>query len=240
MSKIAYNANDMVIEVVNAGEVERALGDLRNKAPQAIRGAVNTTATAAKNLMIKQAKARYAVNAKGREKLNKLKVRSRASVANPAAELFIREFRADLGYFAHSPTGHFTGRAVFTMSPEFYRGHALKSAPMSALKGGRDEYGNPVSKGFLMRFENNGNAHIGMVQRLLGSSSEHKTTRAGRPRWTNKDGKVEKLRTMASPSASAMHHVVWEIVEPDVEVILQQRLDMEINKILMRAGRTVK
>lgn len=237
MSKIAYDAKDLTVEVFNAGEVELALGEMRAKTPQVIKSAVNTTATAAKNLMIKEAKARYAVNAKGREKLNRLKVRSRASASNLAAELYIQEYRNDLGYFKHSPTSYFTGRAVLTSSPEFYRGHVLKGTPMSALKGGRDESGVRVSKGFLMRFENNGNAHIGMVQRILGSNSGNKTTRTGRPRWTNKDGKVEKLRTMGSPSASAMHHVVWGIVEPDVETILQERLEIEIKKVLARAGK---
>lgn len=235
--KVTYNAANMTVEVFNAGEVEQKLGDMRAKTPQVIRGAVNTTATEAKNLMIKQAKARYAVNAKGREKLSKLKVRSRASGANLAAELYIREFRNDMGYFEHSPTSYFTGRSVLSSSPEFYQGHTLKGTPMRALKGGRDEYNRPVSKGFLMRFENNGNSHIGMVQRVLGTSSRNTMTRAGKPRWTNRDGKVESLRTMPSPSASAMHHTVWGIIEPDVEVILRQRLEIEIQKVLNRAGR---
>lgn len=235
MSKVKYNANDMTVEVFNAGEVERALGDMRSKTPQVIKSAVNTTATAAKNLMLKEAKARYAVNAKGREKLNKLKVRSRASAANPAAELYIREFRNDLGYFQHTPTKAYTGRNVFLYSPMYYQAHVLKSTAMEALTGTSSP--RKLSKGFLMKFENNGNSHIGMVQRVIGSNSENRVTRSGRPRWKNKDGKVEKLQTMGSPSASAMHHVVWNIVEPDVESILQERLQAEIGKVLARAGR---
>lgn len=55
---------------------------------------------------------------------------------------------------------------------------------------------------------------------------------AGRPRI---------LYTMSSPSASAMHSTVWrEEVEPDSEIILQERLRHEVSKILLQAGRKAK
>ena len=46
---------------------------------------------------------------------------------------------------------------------------------------------------------------------------------------------------MSSPSASAMHSTVWrEEVEPDSEIILQERLQHEVSKILLQAGRKAK
>ena len=59
---------------------------------------------------------------------------------------------------------------------------------MTALTGD----GANLSKGFLVEFKS---GHVGMVQRRIGSSSSHTVTERGRPRWRNKDGKVEKLVT---------------------------------------------
>ena len=84
MAKAIYD-----VQVPNIGEVERALGDMRDKAPRAMKNAVNQTATRAKNMMIRQARLRYAVNSAGRRHLNALKVRNRATTQNPTAEIFI-------------------------------------------------------------------------------------------------------------------------------------------------------
>lgn len=54
MAKAIYD-----VQVPNIGEVERALGDMRDKAPRAMKNAVNQTATRAKNMMIRQARLRY-------------------------------------------------------------------------------------------------------------------------------------------------------------------------------------
>jgi hypothetical protein len=78
MAKAIYD-----VQVPNIGEVERALGDMRDKAPRAMKNAVNQTATRAKNMMIRQARLRYAVNSAGRRHLNALKVRNRATTQNP-------------------------------------------------------------------------------------------------------------------------------------------------------------
>lgn len=92
MAKAIYD-----VQVPNIGEVERALGDMRDKAPRAMKNAVNQTATRAKNMMIRQARLRYAVNSAGRRHLNALKVRNRATTQNPTAEIFISSRRNDLG-----------------------------------------------------------------------------------------------------------------------------------------------
>ena len=53
MAKAIYD-----VQVPNIGEVERALGDLHDKAPRAMKNAVNQTATRAKNMMVRQARLR--------------------------------------------------------------------------------------------------------------------------------------------------------------------------------------
>ena len=54
MAKAIYD-----VSVPNIYEVEKALGDAKDKAPRAMKNAVNQTATRAKNMMIRQAKLRY-------------------------------------------------------------------------------------------------------------------------------------------------------------------------------------
>ena len=77
-----------------------------------------------------------------------------------------------------------------------------------------------------------------MVQRVIGSSTSRTTTvKSGKPRWRNKAGNVEKLQTMGSPSATAMHNTIWPDVEPKVEDFLAKRLDEQVEKVLARAGR---
>ena len=77
----------------------------------------------------------------------------------------------------------------------------------------------------------------GMVQRRIGSKSSHTRTAKGYKRWTNAKGNVEKLVTMGSPSATAMHHTIWPEVEPSVEEYLQERLQAQVERVLARAGK---
>lgn len=229
---IKYDPRTMTIEVDGLDEVSRALGALRSKTPAVTKVAVNGAARQARKLMIARAKARYAVNAAGQRHLKDLVQRKKATNTSLRAELHIRSFRNDLGYFAHSPTQAYTGRAVFQSSPEFYRAHVLKSTAMKKLEG----KGN-LSKGFLMEFHNGtGSRHIGMVQRVIGSQSRNIRTRSGAPRWRNVQGKVEKLVTMGSPSAAAMHHTIWPEVEPEVEAYLAERLMERAEEVLERAA----
>lgn len=223
MAKAIYD-----VSVPNIYEVEKALGDAKDKAPRAMKNAVNQTATRAKNMMIRQAKLRYAVSTAGRRHLNQLKLRNRATIQNPTAEIFIKSRRNDLADFKTNPTEpHMGGNWVH--SPEFHTGKVLKKSPMDNLTGGQTLIG-PGSKGFLARFES---GHIGMVQRIIGKPAKNpKPTR-----WKSKNGIVEYLYTMSAPSASSMHSTVWrEEVEPESEIILQDRLRHEVEKILMQAG----
>lgn len=235
MSYTRYNANDLTIELIGEKDVAKALGDIGQKAPLVIRNAVNETAKDARKVMIREAKARYAVNSAGRRHLNDLKVRQKARVSDLGAELHIGgpsqkdAMKNDLGYFKVVPNRSFVGTDVAN-APNFFKGKVLKDEGMKRLTG----KGN-LSKGFLVEFAS---GHVGMVQRVIGSDSENKITKKShRPRWTNADGKVEKLQTMGSPSAAAMHHVIWQQVEPQVQDTLEKKLDASIQKTLARAAK---
>ena len=85
MSMVFYEAGSLTIGV-NADEVAEKLGELRNKTPAVIKVAANYTARETRKEMLRRAMRRYAVNAKGKEKLQGLKQRVKATNASPAAE----------------------------------------------------------------------------------------------------------------------------------------------------------
>lgn len=229
--RVTYNGENLTITLEGTEEVSKALGDLSKKTPAAVKVAINATAREARKLMIAKAKARYAVNQAGQKHLKELVQKKRASNSSLWATLNIKSMRNDLGYFKYSPKGVYTGAAAVARKGKTTTGKVLKSSPMKLLSGRSGD----LSKGFVLEFKS---GHIGMVQRKIGSNSSRKTTvKSGKPRWTNKEGKVEKLVTMGSPSATAMHNTIWPEVEPNVEKFLSQRLDEQIDKVLARAGR---
>lgn len=234
MSDVTYNAGTMTITVAGLDDVEKALGDLKSKTPAAVKVAINATARQARKLMVAKAKTRYAVNAAGQRHLKDLVQRKKATNTSLSAELHIASFRNDLGYFQTNPTQAFTGRAVLERAPQYVTGRVLKASPMRPLSGVPGQY----SKGFLVEFKSEfKSGHVGMVQRRIGSSSSHTKTKRGYPRWRTKDGRVEKLETMGSPSAAAMHNTIWPEVEPSIEQYLQERLDAQVDRVLARAGK---
>lgn len=226
MSNIKYDSDNLHIELEGLDSVAYALGNLAKKTPAVAKVAINATAREARKLMIAEAKARYAVNTAGQKHLKDLVQRKKASNTSLSAELHISTFRNDLGYFHTQPRKPYMGLDVYR-APEYFKGHVLKSSSLIALAG----TGN-LSKGFLLKFKS---GHVGMVQRVIGSHSRHTETMNGKPRWRNAAGNVEKVQTMGSPSATAMHNTVWPIVEPDVEEYLRLRLRQQVDKVIERA-----
>lgn len=230
MSRVTYDAGNLTIGLEGLDGVAAALGNLRKKTPAAAKVAINTTARQARQLMIARARARYAVNAAGQRHLKDLKMTGKghpATNSNLEAVLYISKMRNDLGYFQHRPTQTYTGLDVLRFAPSVVKARVLKESNMEPLTGIAH-----LSKGFLVEFKS---GHVGMVQRVIGSSSQNTVTqKSGAPRWKNSAGNVEKLQTMGSPSATAMHNVVWPMVEPDVEDMLQANLQAQVEKIIAR------
>lgn len=230
MSSVTYSRGNMTITVDGLDTVERALGDLKRKTPAATKVAINATARQARKLMIAEANARYAVNVAGKRHLKELVQRKKATNQSLSAEIHIASMRNDLGYFRTNPPypTHYTG-THWVDGPDVWSGKVLKSASMKPLPGSGNR-----GKAFLAEFKS---GHVGMVQRVIGSSSGNNLTAKGYPRWRNAAGNVEKLVTLGSPSATAMHNTIWPDVEPDVEEYLQARLNEQVQKVLAKAGR---
>lgn len=228
-SDVTYRGQGMLVDLAIEGldSVSQALEELKSKSPAAAKVAINATAREARKLMIAQAKARYAVNAAGQRHLKDLVQGRRATNTNLSTELRISSMRNDLGYFKTSPPvpTHFTG-TDWQKGPRIWQGKVLKNGSMKTLPG----EGNKA-KAFLAEFSN---GHVGMVQRVTNSDSSHKETASGKPRWKNRLGKVEKLVTLGSPSAAAMHRTVWWDVEDDVQQYMLDRLQIQIQKIIER------
>ena len=239
MTGVTYDKADLTIEVDGLEGVARALEDIPQKTPAVAKVAINNTTRQARKLMIAAAKARYAVNRKGQERLADLKQRKRATATSLAAELHIKSLRNDLGYFDTRPAvpTHFKGGA-WRHGPDVFRGRVLKSSSLYPLNNPVDEHGRRVSKGFLVEFKS---GHVGMVQRLIGVKAKNDTplTERGYPRWKNKRGPggiVEQLVTMGSPSATAMHNKIWPQVQPEAEAYLMDQLYRRAERVLILAA----
>lgn len=224
---VELKGRTIYIGIEGLDTVERALGNLKSRTPQALKVAVNQTARQARRMMITAAKARYVVNAAGQRHLDELKQKKKATNSDPAATLYINTMRNDLAYFENVPSTVYSGMNI-RHAPDVVTARVLAGSNLKELTG----KGN-LSKGFLAKFKS---GHIGMVQRIIGSESKHTVTASGRPRWRNAAGKVEKLQTMGSPSATAMHRTVWPDVQDEVRIYLMARIQDRVDWILNKYG----
>lgn len=222
---VTYDAGSLSLSI-DGERVGKALGDLKGKTQAAVKVAINRTARQARALMLDDVQERYDLNAAGRKLIRSLKQRKNATNRSLEARLGITKndpgaFRADLGYFRTSPSKPYMGGAVWS-APEYFQARVLKGSPMSNLSGdGR------LSKGFLVKFKS---GHVGMVQRDPQERTEHPKA----SRWRNKEGFVEKLYTMSSPSGSAMHRTIWNEDWPDVAEMLQANAERRVAELILK------
>lgn len=227
-------ANGGMSMYVDADEVTRALGVLQSKTPAVLKVAVNRTARQARKQMLSDVEERYDLNSAGKRMIRDLKQRKRATNRSVMATLGIRKgesgsFRADLGYFKTNPTKPYMGQDAFK-APEYFRARVLKKSPLHELTGTDEK-----SKGFLVKFDS---GHVGMVQRKYNEPTS-KTPKANR--WKNKNGIVEKLYTMSSPSGSAMHRTIWEIKDRSIVAqMLELNTRTRVQQIIATAKRKGK
>ena len=221
---VTYNAGSMSL-VIDSEEVERALGNLKERTPAALKVAINRTARQARALMLEDVKERYDLNAAGRRLIQSLKQRKKATNRSLEARLGITKndpgaFRADLGYFRTSPSKPYMGPDVKN-APEYFRARVLKGGPMKNLEGdGR------LSKGFLVKFKS---GHVGMVQRNPEKPGPAKTA-SGKARWQPS----QRLETMSSPSGTAMHRTIWNQDWPDVAEMLQANAERRVAELIVK------
>lgn len=226
--KTSYDAGNMTVSV-DSEEVSRALGTLSDKMPATLKVAINRTAREGRKLLLDEVEKRYDLNEAGRRMIKDLRQRQRATNRRLAATLGITKndpgaFRADLGYFKTNPRTPFMGPNVRNAPPRF-QARVLKDSSMQNLTGTSEK-----SKGFLVQFKS---GHMGMVQRQLGVPAAKDYTESGKKRWKPN----EKLVTMSSPSASAMHRTVWEMQEATVEDMLRRNTEIRIQQVIANAKR---
>lgn len=230
--RVVYDDENLSVTIEGLDEVERALGALKAKTPAATKAAINATAREAKKVLVKAAKARYAVNAAGARHLNDLSTKRgkghSATLARLEAVLYDAKLKSDLGYFQHRPTQTFTSWRVLTDAPEVVRARVLKSSGMKPL-----EKTAGLSKGFLIKFNS---GHVGMVRRKIGVDAEQGrgAARVSPRRWRNRDGIVEQLSTMGAPSAVTMHGKVWPEKEPEIGQYLLDSMEEQMQRIMQK------
>lgn len=171
---------------------------ITTQTPGAAARALNTSMQESREKLIKAAKERYALTTAGEKHLDELRQTERASASKLRAVMRIARPRSDMGYYESFPNVPLPGPRWKEAPKEGFRGHVLRSTPMYTLSGGQ---GNR-SKAFLAQFKS---GHVGMVNRLIGENA----SRPKPSRWRTKDGRVEPLETLGSPSGAAQVNTVW-------------------------------
>lgn len=231
MSVVTYDAGQMLLTIDDTG-VERALGSLYRKTPAVLKVAINRTARQARKDLIEEAEKRYALTVRGKARLRLLKLRKSATNTSLAAELRQGDegLTLNASYFQHSPTVPRMGVAALH-GPAFQRVRTLQGGPMEELTATGSE-----SKGFLIRVSNAKNDHLMFANRLLGSSTSNTTTKAGKPRWRNAAGSVEKAYDVNRIGASSQQRAVWyRGVDTAAAEHLEQFLAQRIEQVIAAA-----
>lgn len=240
MSTVSYDSKTMTVTVDDT-QVREGLGDLAAKAPAVMKVAINTTARQMRKDEISEAGKRYALTAKGKERLKHLKQRKKAS--NTSLVNIHRQddlgHKFDMAYFQHRTTEVHTGWDAVVNSPKYYSVKVLRGGSFQKL-GAEDNR----SKSFLATFTNQkaGNEHTGMVRRKLDKYTGSYYTKKGHRRWrASRNGEkkgVEPLETTARPGASSMERKVWDdTVEEMTEKNLQENVQKRMEQVIAKAAK---
>lgn len=185
--------------------IELKLKDMKAKAPQALKNAVNATARDAKKDLADKAKETYAVKS---PRFKKAIAQKNATAANPTATLKITGKANSLSDFKYKSNSGATGA-----KGKLYKANALKSLDKGSLKA------------FIVTFKS---GHVAVVRR--DPPNLYKDVPARR-----KIGDPTKLKEFYSPSIPRMvgnEAKVYGIVKPNIEKNLQKNIQKQIDKIL--------
>lgn len=188
--------------------IELKLKNMRTKAPQVLKNAVNATARDAKKDLAKKAKETYAVKSPRFQKAIGMK---NATAAKPTATLIITgqsNALSDFRYKAHGGGASARGK--------LYNASTLKDLSL-----------NGKLKAFVVKFKS---GHVAVVRRdppLLYTRGLAERKRTG--------GDRTKIKEFYSPSIPRMignEAKVYGIVRPNIEDNLQKNIQKQIDKIL--------
>ena len=185
--------------------IELKLKDMKAKAPQALKNAVNATARDAKKDLADKAKETYAVKS---PRFKKAIAQKNATASNPTATLTITGKANSLSDFKYKSNSGSTGA-----KGKLYKASALKSLDAGSLKA------------FVATFAS---GHVAVVRR--DPPNQYKDVAARR-----KIGDTTKIKEFYSPSIPRMignEAKVYGIVKPNIEKNLQKNIQKQIDKIL--------
>ena len=185
--------------------IENRLGDMSAKAPSIMKKAVNETAKQARKQLSQEAQKQYSVKT-GR--FNRaMKIRS-ASVSKPEATIITTGEVMEIKDFKVSPNKYSTG----SERPNITKGKVYRTGNLKNLQKGN-------LKAFIAKFKS---GHVAVVQRVPGKKMKS-------------NPKKEFIKKLLSPSIPTMigkGDKVFGIVEPDIELNLQNDLSKYINELL--------
>lgn len=185
--------------------IELKLKDMKAKAPQALKNAVNATARDAKKDLADKAKETYAVKS---PRFKKAIAQKNATASKPTATLIITGKANALSDFKYKSNSGATGARG-----KLYKANALKSLDAGSLKA------------FVVTFAS---GHVAVVRR--DPPNQYKDVVARR-----KIGDTTKIKEFYSPSIPRMvgnEAKVYGIVKPNIEKNLQKNIQKQIDKIL--------
>lgn len=189
--------------------IEFKLKNMKNKAPQVLKSAVNATARAAKEDLANKAKETYAVKSPRFQKAIDMK---NATTAKLMATLFVTGEANELSDFKYKKNSGMTGA----------KGKLYKSGSLKSLNAGK-------LKAFVTEFKS---GHVAVVRR---DPPEQYKTEEGLKRRKRERADTTFLKKFLSPSIPKMignEAKVYGIIKPNIESNLQRNIQKQIDKIL--------
>lgn len=206
--------------------VENMLGNLRGRAPNTLRNAVNAVAKEMKNRMVEQARETYAT--KGILKKD-VKIR-RTSGSNYTAKLQSRGERLGMAKFKVSPGRLAHGRR----RPKQYKANVLRSSSLKVMK-----YGD--MKAFLVQFSSGHKALVQRDPKKEGSERnvEGRMTIKGIINRSKKYGRKADMTAIVEkkgPSVAEMlgSRRVYGALEPEMGDRLREEVLRQVSKTIAR------
>lgn len=210
-----------VIDIqINAKEqiavVEKMLGNMKGKAPDTMRNAINATARKMRTRLSQQAKKTYVT--KEYDYKNEIEIR-KASVSTLTAKLHASGERTALSKHKVSPQRLANGKG----RPKQYKAKVLKQSKMEVMRDGD-------LKSFLVRFKS---GHLALVQRHPSEEYEDPSERIKKYGKGADISRIVEKRTL-SVAEMIGSPKVYGVVEPEMGSLLHEEMERFVASTIRR------
>lgn len=206
--QVSIDATDKITEV------EKLLGDMKQKAPHTLRNAVNSTARKMRKQLHKRAKEVYITKNYAYSKEMRLK---NATISSLTARLSTSGERTPLSKHKVSPQRLAHGRG----RPKQYQAKVLRQSAMKVMQEGD-------LKSFLVRFQS---GHIALVQRNPQKTYQNSGERIKRYGMSVDLSRIEEKKTISIAEMLGSNRV-YGVVAPEMEDLLQAEIERFVQKTL--------